>query len=227
LLSSPSDPLSSSSSALLSPAPDLVPAARELLALLPRDLPLKLASLDELSPLSLAVTSKVTARDTLDPSPCATRPGLAALVSLARLSSLGLLFLSKGRGGPPELLFFRPPSLTGGLLAAPSTEDTMVSEAATDKAGELSCRRLLLTPDGPAAGRSSVSSSRLLAAAGVRTGAAWPLAFCCLGLGVEVILAPPAAPFFFQAVPLVSPHNISPGYSKFRVINRSFLSLIL
>jgi len=71
-----------------------VPTARELLALLPRDLPLKPASLLELSPLSLAVTSKVTAQDTLDPSPCATRPGLAALVSLALLSSLGLLFLA-------------------------------------------------------------------------------------------------------------------------------------
>jgi hypothetical protein len=213
-----------------------VPVARELLALLPRDLPLKLASLPELSPLSLAITSTVAARDTLDPSPCATRPGLAALVSLARLSSLGLLFLAKGRGGPLELLFSRLPSLTGGLLAAPSNEDTMVSEAATDKAGELSCRRLLLTPDGPAVGRSSVSSGRLLAAAGVRTGAAftgrllavcWSLAFCCLGLGVEVVLAPPAAPFFFQAVPLVSPHNISPAYSEFLVIKRSFPSLIL
>jgi hypothetical protein len=227
LLSSSSEPLSSSSPELLSSAPDFVPAARELLALLPRDLPLKLASLDELSPLSLAITSKVTARDTLDPSPCATRPGLAALVSLARLSSLGLLFLAKGRGGPRELLFFWPPSLTGGLLAALSTEDTIVSEAATDNAGELSCRRLPLTPDGPAVGRSSVSSGRLLAAAGVRTGAAWSLAFCCLGLGVEVVLAPPAAPFFFQAVPLVSPHNISPGYNEFLVINRSFPSLIL
>jgi len=80
LLSSPSEPLSSSSSELLSSAPAFVPAARELLALLPRDRPLKLASLDELSPL--------------DPSPCATRPGLAALVSLALLSSLGLLFLA-------------------------------------------------------------------------------------------------------------------------------------
>jgi hypothetical protein len=94
LLSSSSDPLSSSSSALLPPAPDPVPAARELLALLPRDLPLKLASPLELSPLSLAIISKVAARDTLDPSPCATRPGLAALVSLALLSSLGLLFLA-------------------------------------------------------------------------------------------------------------------------------------
>jgi hypothetical protein len=74
-----------------------VPATRELLALLPRDLPLKLASLPELSPLSLAIILLyyyVTARDTLDPSPCATRPGLAALVSLALLSSLGLLFLA-------------------------------------------------------------------------------------------------------------------------------------
>jgi hypothetical protein len=213
-----------------------VPAARELLALLPRDLPLKLASLDELSPLSLAVTSKVTARDTLDPSPCATRPGLAALVSLALLSSLGLLFLAQGRGGPLELLFSRLPSLTGGLLAALSTEDTIVSEAATNKAGELSSRRLLLTPDGPAVGRSSVSSGRLLAAAGVWTGAAstgrllavcWSLAFCCLGLGVEVVLVPPAAPFFFQAAPLVSPHNIWPGYSKLRVINKSVPSFIL
>jgi hypothetical protein len=94
LLSSPSEPLSSSSSELLSPAPDFVPTARELLALLPRDLPLKPASLLELSPLSLATTSKVAARDTLDPSPCATRPGLAALVLLALLSSLGLLFLA-------------------------------------------------------------------------------------------------------------------------------------
>jgi hypothetical protein len=176
----------------------------------------------------LAIISKVAARDTLDPSPCATRPGLAALVSLALLSSLGLLFLAQGRGGPLELLFSRLPSLTGGLLAALSAEDTIVSEAATDRAGELSSRRLLLTPDGPAAGRSSVSSGRLLAAAGVRTGAAWPLAFCCLGLGVEVFfLAPPAAPFPFQAVPLVSPTNISPVYSKLRVINRSVPSFIL
>jgi hypothetical protein len=86
-----------------------VPVTLGLLALLPRDLPLKLASLPELSPLSLAIISKVTARDTLDPSPCATRPGLAALVSLALLSSLGLLFLAKGRGSPLELLFFWPP----------------------------------------------------------------------------------------------------------------------
>ncbi len=144
---------------------------------------------------------------------------LAALVLLALLSSLGLLFLAQGRGGPLELLFSRLPSLTGGLLAALSTEDTIVSEAATDRAGELSSRRLLLTPDGLAAGCSSVSSGRLLAAAGVRTGAAfagrllaacWPLAFCCFCLGVEVVLAPPAAPVLFQAVPLVSPHSISP-----------------
>jgi hypothetical protein len=146
----------------------------------------------------LAIISKVAARDTLDPSPCATRPGLAALVSLALLSTQGLLFLAQGRGGPLELLFSRLPSLTGGLLAALSTEDTIVSEAATDRAGELSSRRLLLTPDGPAVGRSSVSSGRLLAAAGVWTGAAFTgrlLAFCCLGFGVEVFfLAPPAAP---------------------------------
>ena len=149
----------------------------------------------------------------LEPSPCATSPGLAALVSLVRLSSLALLFLAKNRGGPRELLFFWPPSLTGVLLAAPSTEDTMVSEAATDKGGELSCRRLLLTPDGPAVARSSAASGRLLAAAGVRTGAAftgrllavcWSLAFCCLGLGVEVVLAPPAAPFFLHTVNLWS-----------------------
>ncbi len=117
--------------------------------------------------------------------------------------------------GAVTLLFSRLPSLTGGLLAALSTEDTIVSEAATDKAGELSSRRLLLTPDGPAVGRSSVSSGRLLAAAGVWTGAAFPgrlLAFCCLGFGVEVsFLAPPAAPVLFQAVPLVSPTNISPA----------------
>jgi hypothetical protein len=205
--------------------------------LLSRDLPLKLASLPELSSLSLAIISKVTARDMLDPPPCATRPGLAALVSLALLSSLGLLFLAKGRGGPLELLFFWPPSLTGGLLSALSTEDTIVSDAATDNAGELSSRQLLLTPDGPAAGCSSVSSGRLLAAAGVWTGAAftgrllaacWPLAFCCLGFGVEVFFwAPPAAPFPFQAVPLVSPTNISPTCSKLRVINRSVPSRTL
>jgi hypothetical protein len=64
------------------------------LALLSRDPQLELASLDELSPLSLAIGSKVTARDLLDPSPCATCPGLAALVSLVRLSSLSLLFLA-------------------------------------------------------------------------------------------------------------------------------------
>jgi hypothetical protein len=192
-----------------------VPAARELLALLSRDLPLEPASLPELSPLSLALISTVAARDTLDPSPCATRPGLAALVSLALLSSLGLLFLAQGRGGSSELLLSRLPPLTGGLLAALSTEDTIVSDAATDRAGELSTRRLLLTPDGPAASCSSASSGRLLAAAGVWTGAAFTgrlLAFCCLGFGVEVFfLALPAAPVLFQAVPLVSPTNISPA----------------
>jgi hypothetical protein len=163
----------------------------------------------------LALISTVAARDTLDPSPCATRPGLAALVSLALLSSLGLLFLAQGRGGPPELLFSRLPSLTGGLLAALSTEDTIVSDAATDRAGELSTRRLLLTPDGPAASCSSASSGRLLSAAGVGTGAAFTgrlLAFCSLGFGVEAFfLALPAASVLFQAVPLVSPANISPA----------------
>ncbi len=61
-------------------------------ALLSRDLPLKSASLPELLSLLLALTSRVAARDTLDPSPCATRSGLAALTSLALLSSLALLF---------------------------------------------------------------------------------------------------------------------------------------
>jgi hypothetical protein len=88
LLSSSSEPLSSSSLELLPSAPDYEPAARELLALLSRDLPLELALLDELSPLSRAIGSKVTARDLLEPSPCATSPGLV------RLSSLALLFLA-------------------------------------------------------------------------------------------------------------------------------------
>jgi hypothetical protein len=157
----------------------------------------------------LALISTVTARDTLDPSPCATRPGLAALVSLALLSSLGLLFLAQGRRGSSGLL-----SLAGGLLAALSAADTIVSEAATDRAGELSSRRPLLTPDVPAAGCSPGSSCHSLAAAGVWTGAAFSgrlLACGCLGFGVEVFFfPPPAAPFLVQAVPLVSPVSISP-----------------
>ncbi len=137
------------------------------------------------------------------------------MVSLALLSSLGLLFLAKGGGGSSELLFSWLPSLAGGLLAALSAADTIVSEAATDRAGELSSRRLLLTPDVPAASCSSASSCHSLAAAGVWTGAAFTgrlLAFCCLGFGVEVsFLSPPAAPVLVQAVPLVSPTIVSPA----------------
>ncbi len=66
--------------------------------------------------------------------------------------------------GSSELLFSRPPPLTGGPLAALSAEDTIVSEAATDRAGELSRRRLLLTPDVPAASCSSASFGHSLAA---------------------------------------------------------------
>jgi hypothetical protein len=191
-----------------------VSTARELLALLSRDLPLNPASLPELLSLLLALNSRVAARDTLDPSPCATRSGLAALISLALLSSLALLFLAVGRRGSPELLFPRLLSLAGGLLAALSSADTIVSEAATDRAGELSSRRLLLTPDVPAAGCSPDSSCHSLAAAGVWTGGAFTgrlLACCCLCFGVEVFfLPPPAAPVLVQAVPLVSPANISP-----------------
>ena len=70
------------------------PAARELQVLLSRDTSLELAALDVMSPLSRARTSKVTARDLLEPSPCAAFPGLAALASLVRLSSLALLFFA-------------------------------------------------------------------------------------------------------------------------------------
>jgi hypothetical protein len=202
-----------------------VSTARELLALLSRDLPLKPASLPELLSLLLALISRVAARDTLDPSPCATRSGLAALTSLALLSSLALLFLAVGKRGSSELLFPRLLSLAGGLLAALSSADTIVSEAAMDRAGELSSRRPLLTPDGPAAGCSSDSSCHSLAAAGVWTGGAFTgrlLACCCLCFGVEVFsLPPPAAPFLVQAVPLVSPANISPIYRGLRVTKRS------
>jgi hypothetical protein len=113
----------------------------------------------------------------------------------------------------------------------------MESEAATDRAGELSCRRRLLMPDGPAAGRSSGASGRLLAAAGVWTGAAFSgrllavggsLAFSYFGFGVEVVLVPPTAPFFFfWAEPLVSPYIISTTNKLFRITYRSVPSFLL
>jgi hypothetical protein len=123
-------------------------------------------------------------------------------------------------------------------LTAPPDEDIMESEAATDRASELSCRRrLLLTPDGPAVGRSSAASGRLLAADGVWTGAAFSgrllavggsLAFSCFGFGVEVVLVPPAAPFFFfWAVPFVSPYIISPTNKLFLITYKSVPSFLL
>jgi hypothetical protein len=104
-------------------------------------------------------------------------------------------------------------------------------------AGELSCRRRLLTPDVPAAGRSSAAASgRLLAVDGVWTGAAFSgrllavggsLAFSCFGLGVEVVLEPPAAPFFFWPLLSVSPNSISPTNKSFLMIYKSEPSFTL
>ncbi|MFN9898856.1 MAG: hypothetical protein ACK55Z_08715, partial [bacterium] len=61
----------------------------------------------------------MAARDTLDPSPCATRSGLAALTSLALLSSLALLFLLHSQPVSFQLplgFFFFGRRGLGGLL---------------------------------------------------------------------------------------------------------------
>ena len=72
------------------------------------------------------------------------------------------------------LFFLSLPSLTGVALVVLPREDTIESEAAKDMAGELSCRRRPLMPDGPAMDCSSAAvSGRLLATSGVRICAAF------------------------------------------------------
>jgi hypothetical protein len=157
----------------------------------------------------------LTARLLLVPLPHAIPPGLAARLLLVPLScatstklvSSTLLFLAQISARSLEmLLFLSLPSLTGVSLAVLPREDTMESEAAKDMAGELSCQRRSLMPDGPAMDCSSAAvSGRFLAAGEV------------LGFGVEVVLGPLAAFFFLEPLFSVSPYNISPGKKSVRI----------
>jgi hypothetical protein len=230
--------LSSSSELLLSDPSELLPrsfpselAVLEPLALLLRDTSLGLAVAKLPVLLSRATTFGLAARLLLVPLPRATPAGLTARLLLAllscatsaRLTSSALLFLAQISVCSPETLpFLSPPSLTGVSLAVLPREDTIESEAVKDIAGELSRRRRSLLPDGPAMGRSSAAVSGLfLAAGGVRTRAAFscffPAAGEVLGFGVEVVLGPLAAFFFFVPLFSVSPYNISPGKQSLRM----------
>jgi hypothetical protein len=209
--------------------------ALDPLALLPRNtsLGLTVAKLSML--LSRATTFGLAARLLLVPLPRAIPSGLTVRLLLVPLSyaifagliSSALLFLAQISARSQEtLLFLSPPSLTGVSLAVLPREDIIESEAVKDIAGELSRRRRSLLPDGPAMTHSTAAMSGLSPpAGGVRTRAAFscffPAAGEDLGFGVEVVLGPLAAFFFFVPFFSVSLYNILPGKQSFLIKYKS------